>query len=277
MGGSLPDVLSEGERREVQSIVGAAARSRLVICRHAHGRFVCHATVCAECRPYGPSMAPSTTSARSDPLQDDVERRFAAAGRSRHVGVGESLVFEGGRGRSIWYLTSGHVAVHSVTIDGDVVTHAVLGRGELIGECAWFAPDDGRTASVVALDEVTAWVVPADRFVELRSEPVIADFITNTAVQRVGRLTRQVIDICHAPAEQRVVKRLCELATLYADDDLAVVIPVSQDLLASLAATSRQTANGVLRALVDDGVIKSGRARITVVDPAALRNRAERA
>ncbi len=56
--------------------------------------------------------------------------------------------------------------------------------------------------------------------------------------------------------------------------DLSIEVPLRQDDLASLAGSTRPTANRVLRSLEDTGVITLARGQITVVDIAALCTRA---
>ena len=75
------------------------------------------------------------------------------------------------------------------------------------------------------------------------------------------------------PAETRVLRRLVELGASYRSGEGSVVIPLTQDDVASLAGTSRPTANRVLKAAEDDGVLSVRRSRIEVLDPEALERR----
>ena len=68
------------------------------------------------------------------------------------------------------------------------------------------------------------------------------------------------------PAETRVWRRLAELADASVDG----TIRMSQDELAHIAGTGRQTANRVLRAGVRQGVLAVGRSSVQVLDRAAL-------
>ena len=53
-----------------------------------------------------------------------------------------------------------------------------------------------------------------------------------------------------------------------------VVVPLTQDVIASLAGASRPTTNQALRAVETAGIVTIGRARIEILDPAALVRRA---
>ena len=79
------------------------------------------------------------------------------------------------------------------------------------------------------------------------------------------------VEALFADAETRVLRRVHELALLYGP-----VIPLSQQEIAGLAATSRATVNRVLRAEAARGVLKLNRGQTTIVDPASLARRASR-
>ena len=74
-----------------------------------------------------------------------------------------------------------------------------------------------------------------------------------------------VLEALYLPVETRLARRLSQLALVYDGD-----IRLTQDDLASMAGTTRATANGVLRTLEDRGLLALRRGRISVLDPAAL-------
>jgi CRP/FNR family transcriptional regulator, cyclic AMP receptor protein len=66
------------------------------------------------------------------------------------------------------------------------------------------------------------------------------------------------------------------LCPLYAGDDgQRIVIPVTQDMLASMAGTTRPTANQVLGRLAASQVIEMSRGQIVVLNPGELGRRAD--
>jgi CRP/FNR family cyclic AMP-dependent transcriptional regulator len=71
------------------------------------------------------------------------------------------------------------------------------------------------------------------------------------------------------PAERRVLRRLAELADMYADGD--GVIALTQEELGQIAGTSRATVNRVLREQETRGAVELRRGRTAIVDRDALR------
>ena len=82
------------------------------------------------------------------------------------------------------------------------------------------------------------------------------------------------LEALYDPADRRVVRRLAELAALYDDGAVPIVIGLRQDDLATMAGTTRSTTNRVLQQLVDAGVVGVHRGRLEVRDLDALRKRA---
>ena len=133
----------------------------------------------------------------------------------------------------------------------------------------------GARAPVVALEPVETQTLSGDQFGTLRREhPEVDRFLIEVLSAQVRRLSGRLQEALFVPAETRVLRRLVELGDSYGGDGPTVVIPLTQDDIASLAGTSRPTANRVLKAAEDDGILSVRRSRIEVLDPGALDRRA---
>ena len=93
---------------------------------------------------------------------------------------------------------------------------------------------------------------------------------------RLRRTTELYVEALFSDAETRVLRRVHELAVLYGEGAPGTVIPLSQEEIAGLAATSRATVNRVLRAEASRGTVRLQRGQTTIVDPASLALRAGR-
>ena len=100
--------------------------------------------------------------------------------------------------------------------------------------------------------------------------------LTRLLAQRLRRTTELLTEALFVAADLRVLRRLSELASLYAPAARTAVVPLAQHELAELAGTSRATVNRVLRAEVQRGTVTLGRNQVTVVDRATLAARAAR-
>lgn len=200
-------------------------------------------------------------------LGDTERRRLLAAGEPRQYGRREVVFHEGDPGDSLHLILSGRLAVRVTTPLGDVATLSLLGAGQAFGELALFDPDSRRTATVVALEPTRTLALRRSVLFALREQhPEFDRFITATLAGYVRRLTATVLDALYLPVEQRVSRRLVDLARIYDDGAGRVEIRLTQDDVASLAGTTRATVNRILRALESRGVLTLARGRIIVLD-----------
>ncbi len=207
---------------------------------------------------------------------DGVDRReLVAAARRRKFTRGEVLWHEGDPGDTLHVITRGYVAVRVSTRMGDVATLAVLGPGEPVGIHALVNSDARRSASSVALDKVETLSWTRAQVDELRSRSRDVDrFLIEVLVDQVQRLSGQVLQALHEPVETRLLANLAALAELFDPDAEVAAIPVTQEDLASMAGTTRPTANRVLKDAEADGLIALARGRVDVLDRTGLSRRA---
>lgn len=203
-------------------------------------------------------------------LLDDAERKVVvAAARRRRFGRNEVVFHDGDPGDTMHLITKGHFAIRITTPLGDVATVRVLGVGEHFGELAVLSPGP-RRGSVVSLDAGETLSLHRDEVERLSaSMPAIGSALTEALVAEVRRLAAGLVDALYVPVERRVWRRLSELVALYGDD-APVVVTITQDDLSQLAGTTRATANRVLRAGEEAGVVHLARGRIEVRDLVAL-------
>lgn len=203
---------------------------------------------------------------------DEAERgRLLAAGEPRRFRRHEVVCHEGDPGDSLHLILSGRLAVRVTTPLGDVATLSLLGAGESFGELALLDPDARRTATIVALEPTQTLALRRSVLFALREQhPSIDRFLITTMAGYVRRLSAMVLEAMYLPVEQRVRRRLADLARIYGGDAHRAEIHLTQDDIAHLAGTTRATANRVLRALEARGVLTLARGHIIVLDRAGL-------
>jgi CRP-like cAMP-binding protein len=205
---------------------------------------------------------------------DDAERtRLLAAGEPRRFRRHEVVFHEGDPGDCLHLIMSGRLAVRVTTPLGDVATLSLLGAGESFGELALLDSDARRTATVIAVEPSRTLALHRSVLMELREQhPSIDRLLATMFTGYVRRLSAMVLDAMYLPVEQRVCRQLIHLAQIYGGAARCVEIKLTQDDIASLAGTTRATANRILRGLETRGVITLARGRIIIRD----RNELER-
>jgi CRP-like cAMP-binding protein len=202
------------------------------------------------------------------PLSAEEQRAVIRTAVRRRYPKGDSLFHEGDPGDSFHLIDRGHVAITVNSDRGDVLMLDVLSPGDGFGEQALIAPESFRTATATAIGSVETLMLRRDEFGALRAEhPAVSDLLVAALAAQVRRLTGALVDAHSLSADERVVKHLQRAARIFRTEGRpSVTVPLSQHDLASLAGTTRSTANRALQSLVADGVIVSSRGRIEVVD-----------
>ncbi len=204
-----------------------------------------------------------------DVLNDDEQREVLAAARRRRFKRNEVVFHDGDPGDALHLVVSGHFAIRITTPMGDQATVRVFGPADYFGELAMLSSGP-RHGSAVSLDAAETLSLHREDFQELRAtRPRINEVLTVALVTEVRRLSAALIEALYVPVERRVWLRLIELVDLYGGD-APVVIPLTQDDIAQLAGTTRPTANRVLRAGEEQGVLRLARGRIEINDRTAL-------
>lgn len=205
-----------------------------------------------------------------------LERRGLVAGLRRRSYHRDEVIFhQGDPADTLHLIAAGRVSVRVTLHGGEFVVLAILGPGEAFGEIALVGSPRTRGATIIALEQCETLSLGRDDFHRLRtSYPGVDRFLIELLSARVERLNNYLLEALYVPAERRVLRRLLHLCELYTGDDQRIVIPVTQEMLANLAGTTRPTANQVLRRLVASDIVAISRSQIVVLDRQSLQQRA---
>ncbi|HEY8591170.1 MAG TPA: Crp/Fnr family transcriptional regulator [Naasia sp.] len=183
---------------------------------------------------------------------------------------GETIVFQGDDSISVGVIDTGHAAVKRATPHGEAVTTTILGPGASFGEIAEITRR-GRTATLVALDDVAVRVLPGGVFAEMRQRiPEIDRALLLALAERLDDLSARLAEAAYETVQRRTERRLVELAHTFGAGATSASIPLTQEDLAGLVGTTRPTINQVLGTLGDAGLVSVARGRVDVPDIAAL-------
>jgi CRP/FNR family transcriptional regulator, cyclic AMP receptor protein len=203
------------------------------------------------------------------------QRRLVAGLRRRSYHRDEVIFHQGDPADTLHLIAAGHVSARVTLPGGEFVVVAIFGPGEAFGEIALVGSPHARGATIIALEQCETLSLGRDEFHRLRtSYPGVDRFLVELLSARVERLNNYLLEALYVPAERRVLRRLLHLCELYPGDNQRIVIPVTQEMLANLAGTTRPTANQVLRRLAASDIVSISRSQIVVLDRQRLRQRA---
>jgi CRP/FNR family cyclic AMP-dependent transcriptional regulator len=202
------------------------------------------------------------------------EHELRQSGRRRTFDRGEVVFHRDDPGDSLHRVESGRFAARIITPLGDAATVALYGPGEVFGLLAVIGTTRRRTATMVALERAETLSIPRSVFLQLRAtHPAMRDAVEEMLVAQLAATTDRLVEALYTPVTTRVRAHLIQLAALYGDLEASeVTIPLSQEHLADLSGTTRETVNRVLKQEQERGTVKLSRGRI-VATPALLRDR----
>lgn len=197
-------------------------------------------------------------------------RSFPAATRVFH---------EGDSSDACYIVSEGSFRVTREHSDGRAITLATLGPGEIFGELAML-DGDKRSASAESITDGTLLALPANDVRNLLSRnPEIALKLVAGLVRRLRAANMRLSRQSFQTVPSRVAGILAQLSREGQDggpdgegEMSEVTIRMNQTDLAQLAGTSRESVSRFLAELERAGVVRSGRGRVTVLQPNKLRN-----
>ena len=205
------------------------------------------------------------------------KEELARSMRTRRFAADEVIFHRGDPADTLHLIARGRFIARVETGTGDIVAVSVHGSGDAFGELALLGLEQHRSATVAALEAGETYAIHRDDFTRLRRDyPAVNEVLVRLLAARVRRMNDLYVEALFTDAETRVLRRLHELATLYGGGAPGTVIPLSQQEIAGLAATSRATVNRVMRGEETRGTLSLQRGQTTIVDPVALARRAGR-
>jgi CRP/FNR family cyclic AMP-dependent transcriptional regulator len=208
-------------------------------------------------------------------VPEEEVRRLLAIARRRSFSRNEVVFHRDDPADSLHLIQKGRFAIRITTPLGETATLAVRGPGESFGEMALVSEAARRSATVAALEEAETFAIYQSDFARLRRQyPGVNELVIAFLANEVRVLNERLLEALYVPVERRVLRRLVELAALYPGSDGRTLIPLTQEVLAELAGTSRATVNKVLNEEQQRGTVALERGKTIVLDADALGRRA---
>lgn len=193
-------------------------------------------------------------------LTDEDLEILLAESCQRTFEAGDLLFYQGDPGSTCHIILQGRVRIFVVGEDGRELAVRILGPGEIVGEMALFE-DLPRSANVEALDQThTVELDEATLTRCLRRSPALAFGLLRALSSRLRSTTEDAERLVSLPVPERLLRQLRRLAAWSgrpAPGGVRITPPMTQQELASLVGTSRESVN---RALV--GLRRQGKVRL---------------
>ena len=185
----------------------------------------------------------------------------------------EVVYFPDEPSNTIYLLKSGQIKISRISPDGQTVTLALLGAGEIFGESAILGQETHQNIAEVVEDAVICAMDRAEFQELLENSNALSRRVRSHLGLRIRKVEAQIEDLVFKDAHQRVVSFLVRYVRDFGKKmvDLWEVRPfLTHQDIAELTATSRQTVNAILNELKSDGKIDFTRQFLRINDPDSL-------
>lgn len=206
-------------------------------------------------------------------LAPEARAQLFAAGHPRRLPRRAILFSEGEDAAALYLLVSGRLKLLRSSADGQEVIVRFVGPGELLGAVA--ALPEARypaTAEVVDDAELAAWTRKALAPV-LARHPELTTALLGIVTRRMGDVQGRLQELSTERVARRLARTLLRLAAQLGrktDEGILLDLPLSRQNLAELTGTTLFTVSRLLSAWESEGLLRSSREQVTILQPHGL-------
>lgn len=209
-------------------------------------------------------------------LSGDEQEALSGLGMRRDYTPSANICLEGDPATQVFVLLAGWVKILSTTKDGQQIVLALRGDGDIVGEIG--GETGRRVATIKAIDTVKALIVRYDRFRSfLDANRGAGQAYRSVVTQRWNDADTILRSRTGTSGAQRLAALLLDFANRRdhgVDGVIHLVLPLTQEELASLAGTSRATVTRALSNWRKRGFVLTAQRHITIIDLKGLRQAA---
>ena len=195
---------------------------------------------------------------------------------------GDVIFRQGSTDHRMYLLESGRVKLIRESADRRVQLLSIHAPGEMLGEIPVFDPKGGpRTASALAMHDGTqvVWLEREVLFHWLDEYPKVAVDMLQVMAGRMRDNNERISDLVFMDVPARLAKTLINLASRFGEPiEAGVKVPhdLTQEELAQLVGSSRETVNKALMDFANRGWIARDGRSIVIYQPGMLIRRSRR-
>ncbi|GBF33656.1 cAMP-binding protein [Desulfocucumis palustris] len=204
-------------------------------------------------------------------LTDGEKTFLESIGTTLNFPKGQIIFATGQRSNEIYLIKSGWVKIFRTNLNGRQVSVALRYPGDFIGLAEVLSDEAEREYSAEAMENVSLLIIWRDAFMKmLAKNPEFSAKVLNLMANRLREAQNTIHDFIINPVQGRlavVLKNMAERAGVSEEGDyINVKLNVTQEELACLVGSSRQTVSTLLQLLKEDDCLKYKGREITGVN-----------
>jgi CRP-like cAMP-binding protein len=196
-----------------------------------------------------------------------------AHARSAHFARDSEIFGQGQEATSFHLLLSGHVRVVRASPEGHQVIARYIAEGELFGIAMAMGLITYPASAIAAADcVVLTW--PNAAWPDLRERiPAFGASAYQTIGNRLQETQATVMEMATEQVEQRIARavlRLVQQSGRKTAEGIEIDFPITRQEIAEMTGTTLHTVSRLLSGWEQQGLVRGGRQKVTVVDPHGL-------
>jgi CRP-like cAMP-binding protein len=206
-------------------------------------------------------------------LTDDQQRELLAAARVRQLKPREVLANQGDPAEFFALLQVGHLKLSQVNAGGAETLVRFVGPGDAFGAIA-LVPGSRYPLSAIAVEPSRALIWSRETITSFAER--LPQLKSNVLAEITRRMTG-ILSMAQELATERVPQRLARALLRLAEHGgrrtshgLEIVHPITRQELAELTGATLFTVSRLMAQWEANGLLRTGRGRVTLVDPDAL-------
>ncbi len=192
---------------------------------------------------------------------------------TRRFDVGDTVFEEGDHADRFYLLLDGYIRVVRITPDGDQVIALHIPSGQLFGIAKALGRDTYPATAMTATESlVLSWPTSLWDEFAVKYEGFSTETY-KTVGQRIGDMNNRIVEMATQHVEQRIacaILRLINQTGRKVENGIEIDFPITRQNLSEMTGTTLHTVSRLLSAWEKDGIVESGRKRITVCQPHQL-------
>lgn len=207
---------------------------------------------------------------------DEELSKLLATGQLRRFPKGQIIFSAGDRSNEIFYIEKGWVNVYRMTQDGQRVSIGLRNEGDFIGISETFRTCT-RDCFAEALEKIEIHAIGIEEFraVLCQSGTMMLRFLEFLSYRLHDAHTSLLDYACNHSPERlaMLLLNMAERSGIKKNGKITISLQLTQEELAIIIGTTRQTVNGLIHSFKEDGCITMNGRIIQEVDPEKLRRR----
>ncbi|MDL1909618.1 Crp/Fnr family transcriptional regulator [Chloroflexi bacterium CFX6] len=195
------------------------------------------------------------------------------------VSADERIYFEGDEAEYLYLVAMGKVKLVRNTASGREVLLDILHGGDYFGS---FSTLSGRAQTETAIAQTDSCIlrISAGDFDRILADhPDVTRKVLEAVSQRLAESQEIVKQLSAYTVEQRIASALMRLASKLGEargEEVLIQLPFSRQDLAAMTGSTTETVSRVMSRLAEEGLVKSGRKWVTILNLNRLEELAKR-